>query len=82
MRTMKRKKKMATGKEKRKERRKWFLEKEKKEEGKEKKRKKKERWGKNKMNGLQTSTYPKKGIKIMKLPIYPYVKKVITIFKF
>ena len=63
MRTMKSKKKMVTGKEKRKER-KWFLEKEKKEEGKEKKRKKKERWGRNEINGLETSTYPKKGIKL------------------
>ena len=48
--------------------------KEKKKEGKENKGKKKERWGRNEMNGLETSTYPKKGIKIMKLPIYPYVK--------
>ena len=48
----------------------------KKRRKKEKKRKerKKERWGRNEMNGLETSTYPKKGIKIMKLPIYPYVK--------
>ena len=71
---MKKGKKMATGKEKRKERRKWFLEERKKKEGKEKKRKKKERWGRNKMNGLETFTCPKKGIKIMKLPIYPYIK--------
>ena len=50
---------------------KWFLRRRKK---KRKKRKKKERWGRNKMNGLETYTCPKKGIKIMKLPIYPYVK--------
>ena len=38
----------------------------KKEEGKERKRKIRKGW--EEMNGLETSTYPKKGIKIMKYP--------------
>ena len=66
---------MVATQEKKKERKgKWFPGRKKKKEGKEKKRKKKKRWGRSEMNGLETSTYPNKGIKIMNYPNYPYIK--------
>ena len=45
--------------------------KQKRKEGKEKKRKKKKRWGKNKMNGLKTSTYIQRRVLNYELPKLP-----------
>ena len=66
MRTMKKKKMAMLKKNKRKE-----LVPGKKKKEKEKERKRKIRKGWEEMNGLETFTYPKKGIKIMKYPFYP-----------
>ena len=69
---MKKGKKMAMGKEKKERKKKnssW--KKEKKKEGKEKKRKKKKRWGRNKMNDLETSTYIQRRVLNYELPKLP-----------